>query len=148
MPLDDKDRGTTKDGETKQKTGPKVGSHHQRGRAIKHAKAGKEAISALSGRVAALETEGGHGGVFDPEQHPGGSVPDHVKQKACDFVDAHMSKHGMYFKAKKGNESKAVHSVSKFTVYVYPPNQLGGITKCTPVPVQEFIRWSGLRFDG
>jgi len=53
------DTNLTKDGVEKQKTGPKPGSHHQRGKAIKHSKAGKEAISALSGRVAEIEKEVG-----------------------------------------------------------------------------------------
>ncbi len=139
----------TKDGVEKKKTGPKVGSHHQRGRAIKHNKAGKEAISALSGRVAEIEEAAGlvRGGELDPRSYGDGVVPAAVLDKAQAQVMRLLGTKGMTVPMKAGG-SITIHDVKNQIVLIYPPNYRGsGSKNCISMPLHEFFLKAGLKFE-
>ncbi len=139
----------TNDGVEKKKTGPKVGSHHQRGRAIKFAKAGKEAISALSGRVTEIEEAAGlvRGGELDPRSYGDGVVPVVTLEKARAQVMRLLDTKGMMVPMKAGG-SITVHDVKHQTVLIHPPNYRGsGSKNCISMPLHEFFLKAGLKFE-
>lgn len=143
---DGEDRGVTKDGIPKAKTGPKIGSTMFRGKKMKLSNTSKRSVNALDARVQELEEDAGRGGPLDPKTYPDGRVPQSAKDAARDFIYKHMDKNGMYFVLKGNKEAIAVHSVYRDDVYIYRKGLMGGQANCIEMPVREFIEKSGLRF--
>lgn len=148
MPEDIK-HDLTISGEEKKKTGPKVGSSHPRGRAIKHATAGKAAIVKIANRLAEVEEATGLAlsGELDPRSYDDGAVPVAVLEKARAQVMRLLGTKGMTVAFKEGG-SVTVHDVKREVVLIQPPNYRGsGSKNCTAMPLQEFFLKAGLKFE-
>lgn len=139
----------TKDGIEKQKTGPKVGSHHPRGRAIAHATAGKAAIVKLANRLDDVEKEVGlaQGGVLDPKTYDGGEVPAKFRLQAREQLTTRIKKKGAYFPLKNGQYVQLSYLTGE-GVLIADRELVTDRSHCKEMKFHEFYELVGLRFNG